>query len=103
MSNIHGLGNLASNNNNNDRRTGVFGGMDNSSTDPRSEGFFQFLKNFCCPTFVFKSVTFYISLIDVIVYFITLLYGINMNPNELLAPKSDVLDNFGMKVCITNF
>jgi len=99
MSNIHGLGNLPRNsNNNNDRRFGVLGGMDDSSQDPRTEGFFQFLKNFCCPTFVFKSVTFYISIIDVIIYLITLLYGINLNPNELLAPKTDVLDKFGMKV-----
>lgn len=96
MSNIHGLNNY--NSNNRSQRYPMMGGSNNPTGDPRNETFSQFLKDFCCPTFVFKSVIFSVSIIDVIIYIITLCYGIQPNPNELLAPLTTTLDNFGMKV-----
>jgi hypothetical protein len=96
MSNIYGI-NHNSRGAGNNPRLPMMGGS-NPSGNPREESFGGFLKDFCCPTFHFKSVIFFVSLADVILYIITICYGINMNPNELLAPKTEVLDWFGMKV-----
>ncbi len=96
MSNIHGINDYS------DRRDrnapgSLMGGF-NDSGDPRQESFWNFTKNFCCPSFSFKSFIFIISLVDLIVYSITLFYGISLDPNQLLAPKLTTLDTFGMKV-----
>jgi hypothetical protein len=99
MSNIHGFNNYNSNDNRSQRYP-MMGGSSNPTGDPRSESFSHFIKDFCCPTFVFKSVIFFVSIIDVIIYIITLCYGIQPNPNELLAPKTETLDMFGMKVIL---
>ena len=94
MSNIFGLGR----GNRMARRMRLFGSNDEDS-DPRSETFWSFSKSFCCPNFSFKSATFIISCIDVIIYITTLLYGgIKHTPTELLAPTTDTLNSFGMKV-----
>lgn len=98
MNNIHGIGSSNANNRGGDNRFPMMGGSNDPSGDPRQEGFCKFLKDFCCPTFVFKSVIFFVSIADIIIYFITLLYGIKMSPTELLAPKIETLDMFGMKV-----
>ncbi len=97
MSNIHRLGDYPNDRRSNDRMP-MMGGMNNPSGDPRKESFLGFIKDFCCATFVFKSVIFIISVIDVVIYIATLCYGIKLDPNELLAPKTETLDMFGMKV-----
>ncbi len=97
--NIHGLGGDSNNRNNNRNNNSpplIGGGADGG--DPREEGFFTFLKNFICPKFSFSSIIFYLSIADIVIFIATLLYGIKMDPNELLAPKTETLDNFGMKV-----
>jgi hypothetical protein len=95
--NLHGLGDN-DNNRSRPRNMNLMGGNQQSSGDPRKEGFLTFLRDFCCPMFIFKSVIFFVSCADLIIYIITLCYGIELNPNKLLAPRSDTLDTFGMKV-----
>lgn len=86
---------------NNNNPGGYFpipGGNNEAGGDPRKDSFWKFTRDFCCPQFSFKSFIFIISIIDLIVYIATLSFGITMNPNELLAPRTDTLDMFGMKV-----
>jgi len=86
-------------NNNNNYRPVIMGSMQNDSDgDIRSETFPHFIKSICCPTFSIKSFTFIISVIDLIIYIITLCFGIQKSATELLAPTSKTLDKFGMKV-----
>jgi hypothetical protein len=98
-SNIHGVNDYPSNRRG-DNRYPMMGGYNSPSGDPRREGFGTFLKDFCCPAFTFRSFIFIISSVDLAIYILTILNGIKMNPNELLAPTSDTLDKFGMKVKI---
>ena len=71
---------------------------ENSTNEIRKETFGHFLKSIFCPSFKFLSVTFIISCIDLIIYIITLCFGIKNTPTELLAPKYETLDTFGMKI-----
>ena len=99
--NIHGFGGSSNNNNNynnNYRPVPMMGSVDNSSGNPREETFFSFIKGVCCPYFTYKSVIFFVSCIDLIMYIITLSFGIKMDATELLAPTYTTLDKFGMKV-----
>ena len=98
MSNLHGFSEFRNRDSAASNQFSMMGGNMDNGGDPRNESFFQFLKDFCCPKFVFKSVIFFISMIDVIIYIITISFGIKMSPNELLAPLPDTLDMFGMKV-----
>lgn len=66
--------------------------------DPRKETIYHFFKFTCCPHFKFLSVVFCLSAIDLLIYIITLCFGIEMDPTQLLAPKYTTLDKFGMKV-----
>lgn len=63
----------------------------------RKESFFHFIKSICCPHFTFKSVIFFVSVIDLIVYIATICFGIEKSATEILAPKFNTLDDFGMK------
>jgi hypothetical protein len=94
--NIHGIGELGSSNRGSNNNPFLGRAVDQG--DPRNESFFKFIRDFCCPTFVFKSVIFFISIADLIIYIATLAYGIKLDPQELLAPKTITLDSFGMKV-----
>ena len=99
--NIHGFGGSSNNNNNynnNYRPVPMMGSVDNSSGNPREETFFSFIKGVCYPYFTYKSVIFFVSCIDLIMYIITLSFGIKMDATELLAPTYTTLDKFGMKV-----
>ena len=69
--------------------------MDNSN---QNKGFCGFLRSFLCPAFKLFSFIGIITIIDVIIYFITISFGIQRTPNKLLAPLTETLDNFGMKV-----
>ena len=98
MSNLHGFSDLRNSDNAAPNQYSMMGGNIGTGGDPRNESFFQFLKDFCCPKFLFLSVIFFISMIDLIMYIITISFGIKMSPNELLAPLPSTLDMFGMKV-----
>ncbi len=97
--NIHGVNDYSSNRRG-DSQYPMMGGYNSPSGDPRREGFGKFLKDFCCPAFTFRSFIFIISSVDLAIYLLTIFNGIKMNPNELLAPTSDTLDKFGMKVSL---
>jgi hypothetical protein len=97
MNNIYGMGSLGRGARSM-RRMRIMGQSDDNA-DPRSESFWNFSKSFCCPNFTFLSATFIISVLDVLIYLITLFHGgIKHTPTELLAPVPDTLDTFGMKV-----
>ena len=63
----------------------------------RNESFFTWIKNIFCPNFKYSSIIFIITCLDLIVYITTLLFGIKLTQFELLAPKFETLDLFGMK------
>lgn len=62
----------------------------------RNESFFTWIKNIFCPNFKYSSIIFIITCLDLIVYITTLLFGIKLTQFELLAPKFETLDLFGM-------
>lgn len=66
-----------------------------SPEEARKETFWQMLKFIFCPYFTIRSFIFYITLIDIIMYFITVFY--DYNTNEFLQPKLDTLILFGAK------
>jgi hypothetical protein len=104
MSNVHGFGER------NDRERGspqapqapLLSSQLGNESDPRKETFFSFLKNFCCPLSTVKSFIFYISMIDLAMYIVTLAYGgiERSDGNSFLAPTSGSLDFFGWLVKI---
>jgi hypothetical protein len=96
--NIHGIGDYGRNRGQNNSY--ILGGGTQMYGNPREEGFFKFTRDFCCPMFVFKSFIFFISIVDIIFYLLTLFGGIKITPFELLAPTVQSLDNYGMKVII---
>ena len=94
MANVHRLGDYngggGGNNNNqngtyrpqfgNDRANNAFqnqpllGGLQNQQfVDPRRETIFDMLKFTCCPNFSVYSFIFYITLIDIIIYVVTVI------------------------------
>lgn len=96
--NVHGFSEFSRDRDNRPNQLSMMGRNIDSGADPRNENFWHFIKDFLCPTFVFKSVIFFVSIIDVIIYIITISFGLKMSPYELLAPKPETLDSFGMKV-----
>lgn len=69
-----------------------FGG---SPEEARKETFWQMLKFIFCPYFSIKSFIFIITVIDIVMYFITVFYS--YDTNEFLQPKVDTLITFGAK------
>ena len=69
-----------------------FGG---SPEEARKETFWQMLKFIFCPYFTIRSFIFIITVIDIIMYFITVFY--DYNTNEFLQPKVSTLIKFGAK------
>ncbi len=67
----------------------------NSNQDPRGETFLKFLKSIFFPNLTFKSFVFIITIVDIIVYIVTLCYGIDkvgsMPYTRLLAPLKHTL------------
>ena len=59
------------------------------------------LKFTFCPTFTFYSFIFFVTMIDIALYLITLgitMFGnYNLDPLQFLGPNIKVLDNFGAK------
>lgn len=69
--------------------------------DPRKESFFQMLKFTFCPTFTIKSFIFFITLIDYIVFLITVILTVmnySLDPLNFLGPSWIVLTDFGAKI-----
>ncbi len=96
MSNIRGLGDIENNRNNSNRQRAQLLGTSNFNiSDPRKESFPMFIINFCCPLTSIKSFIFIISIIDILVYIVTLCFGIGIsypqNP-QLLPPLSETLE-----------
>jgi hypothetical protein len=97
--NIHRISDFENNNagGNNRQNVPLLGG-NLSYQNPRKEPFCIFLKNFCCPLSTIKSVMFVVSMIDIIMYIITISFGVEKSyPDSpsLLAPRGDILDKFG--------
>lgn len=105
--NINGFNAINNENNNNNNKDNPNNGYKEAAlfaqSDPltpseiRNQSFFGLIKSICCPNLKSRSVIFILSCIDVIVYIITLLFGITPSATELLAPKFETLDLFGMK------
>ena len=55
------------------------------------------LKQACCPSFKIASFIFYVTIIDVIIYILTLSFGW-CNPDGFLSPKYQILKEWGDKV-----
>jgi hypothetical protein len=96
MSNIHRLGDFENANNNNAGRSDRMPLIANrqGQGDPRKEHFGSFLKNFCCPMFTFKSFIFVITIIDFIMYIITLIVG-GVGKDSFLQVNDSTLDKYG--------
>lgn len=90
-----------SNNNNNNEAIGLQRGFlgygDKENEDPRKTTFLDYLGSFLFPSFKLLSFTCIISVIDIIMFIITVSLGIDKNPDILLAPLASTLDTFGEK------
>jgi hypothetical protein len=108
MSNIRGIGDFENQPGGSRNRVPLLGQGLMSSENPRKEPFFSFIKNFICPLSTWKSVIFAISMIDIIVYIVTLCFGIGIstptNP-YLLPPLPGTLEigSLVKKYLLTNF
>lgn len=68
-----------------------------NESNPRKLSFLSFIKSFLFPSLRLISFTSLITLIDIIIFIITISFGIEKNPATLLSPLSSTLDLFGMK------
>lgn len=108
MVDIHGMNDFNNNDNRrnnrqNERNQGgqgqgnmmFFGNGNNFNNDPRKETFLEFLQNIFCPYASWKSVSIYVIFLNIILYFITLCFGISENLTDLqnfLPVKRETLD-----------
>jgi hypothetical protein len=103
MSNIHRLGDFEDRevgNGPNRRSAPLLSGVI-SSGNPRQESFFSFIINFCCPLSTWKSFIFAISMIDIVMYIVTLSFGIGKSSPDapyFLPPLPETLEKFGSLV-----
>lgn len=97
MADIHGMNDFSNNNNGRNRPNQgnqqaqgnqgnmmFFGSGNNFNNDPRKETFLEFLTNIFCPYATWKSVSIYIIFINIIIYFITLFFGLSTRPIDLI-------------------
>jgi membrane associated rhomboid family serine protease len=59
------------------------------------------LKFTCCPNFSVYSFIFYITMIDIIVYIVTVIISLTkggLSSSDFLGPNTDVLDSFGAMI-----
>jgi len=64
--------------------------------DPRKESCFQMCKLTCCPVITIKSFTAIITIVDIVMFIVTLCFGIvRGGETEFLTPKMDTLILFG--------
>ena len=101
-SNIHGINSLRNEENrnrgNSNFRPAMLMSSEESLSNIREETFPHFIKQMCCPHITIKSIILWVSILDIIIYIITLFFGIQKSATELLAPTYKTLDNFGMKI-----
>lgn len=120
MANIHGMGEFNSGNNRREhlsasQRPDSFSNMGNfplfssgiANDDPRSLGFFGTIQSIFCPFFKVRSFIAIISVIDVLMYLITLIHslsneGLSKDTKNFLGPNDGTLDTFGAKVNCSN-
>ena len=69
-----------------------------SPTEIRKESLLSWFKEIFCPNFKYTSIIFLLTSLDLLIYLITLFFGIKRVNNELLAPTYQTLDLFGMKI-----
>lgn len=60
------------------------------------ETFPEYVQGICCPQFSFFSTTFILSCSQIILFVVTLFFGIKNEPTELFAPKFQTLRDFGI-------
>lgn len=65
--------------------------------NPRDTEFFSFTKNFCCPTFEFLSFSFSIVVLFLIMYAVTIAFGVYPNSSVFLGVNDNTLVAFGYK------
>lgn len=94
--NIHGFSH-SNNNINREYRQVPMEENENPKQSIREESFLHFLSSIFCPDLSFLSVVFILSIINLLIFIITLLFGVKRTPTELLAPTFETLDKFGMK------
>ena len=64
--------------------------------NPRKKSLFYFFQSFFFPNLTLHQISFYISIINIFIYIITLFFGIEQtNKEELLTIKHSTLNNFG--------
>jgi hypothetical protein len=96
--NIRGIGDLENNryNQGNSNRQGMPLLTSNfTSSNPRKESFFFFLRSICCPLSTWKSFIAIIAMINVLIYIVTLCFGISeatKNNPSFLAPLGSTID-----------
>lgn len=95
--NIHGFSHSNNNMNRGYRQVPMEDNEHSKQSNIRDESFFHFLSSICCPDLSFLSVVFILSIINLLIYIITLFFGLKKTPTELLAPTFETLDKFGMK------
>lgn len=121
MANIHRLGDYNNNNNQNNNYGrpqfgggnqrvdnafanqpllggGLRGGQNVQFIDPRRETIFDMLKFTCCPTFTVYSFIFFVTMIEILIYLVTVVVsaaGNGLNDGQFLGPDVMVLDEFG--------
>lgn len=70
-----------------------------NESNPRNENFYSFLKSSMCPVFTFKSVTFGLFAVNIILYIVTLCFGLDIRSQRasafFLCPKTETLKKFG--------
>ena len=69
--------------------------LDVHGKTPRQDSFLEMLKFSFCPNFELRSFTSIISIIDIVIYIITLIYGGIVIPSLFLAPTKSTLNIFG--------
>ena len=67
----------------------------NNGANPRNENFFNFIKNTMCPLFSLCSFTFIVIVVNIVLFLVTLCFGIENTNSKFLCPKRKTLENFG--------
>ena len=64
----------------------------NNEANPRNEKFCSFLKITMCPVMEFNSFTFVVIVLNVLIYIVTLCFGLENMDQLFLSPKRSVLE-----------
>lgn len=102
MADIHGMGDVNRDNNNNyrnhrdnnaaqymDGQYSLLGSLANTQGDPRKESFLYFIMNFICPNFVLLSFTSVILCINIVLFIVSIVLDFNLQASEFLSPRAN--------------